>query len=171
MTARLVALIAFLGLSLSACSQQAQTAQSTEPEPENRDIVVAAFASTDQNKDDKLDANETKQMASNMFMSMDYDDSATVSAKEFDDWDFGLIYTAADAGQSVEYDTAKKILFALRDINADGVISQEEYRQSLAFDFARADQDNDGSMSKDEYGKAFLPALLFRAALENISAE
>jgi hypothetical protein len=62
-------------------------------------------------------------------------------------------------------------LFALRDIDADGAISQEEYQQSLAFEFARADQNNDRLMSKDEYRKAFLPSLLFRAALENVSAE
>lgn len=171
MTARLITSIASLGLLLSACSQQEQTAQTTEPEQENEDIVVAAFASTDQNEDGNLDADEAIQMANNMFVSMDYDDSASVSAKEFDEWDFGLIYTAANAGQSVEYGTAKKILFALRDINADGVISQEEYQQSLEYDFARADQDNDGSMSKDEYGKAFLPSLLFRAALEKVSEE
>lgn len=166
MTARLAALTICLGLFLSACSQQRPSAQDVEPEPVNRDIVESAFTSTDKNKDGNLDVGETQLMSDNIFLSMDYDDNSSISAKEFSDWDFGLIYTAATAGQSLEYSVAKNILFALRDLNADELISQSEYQQSIEFDFARADQDNDGAMTKDEYAKGFLPSLLFRAALE-----
>ncbi|MEM8918001.1 MAG: hypothetical protein AAGE37_03995 [Pseudomonadota bacterium] len=158
-------------LLLSACSQEADNSVPAQPEPENRDIAETAFSTTDQNKDGSLDRTETRNMAENMFLSMDYDDNASVSAAEFDEWDFGLVYTAASAGQSAQYAAAKRILFALRDLNSDGEISQEEYQQSHEHDFSRADQDNDESMTKDEYATGFLPSLLFRAALEDPPAE
>lgn len=156
---------------LSACSQEAGNSAPAEPEPENRDIVETAFSTTDQNNNGSLDRTEAQNMADNMFLSMDYDDNASVSAAEFDEWDFGLVYTAASAGQSAQYGAAKRILFALRDLNSDGEISQEEYQRSLEHDFSRADRDGDESMTKDEYATGFLPSLLFRAALEDPPAK
>lgn len=44
--------------------------------------------------------------------------------------------------------------FAELDVNADGVLSQEEAAMVEGLDFSAADQDQDGSLNEEEYKAA-----------------
>lgn len=158
------------GLILSSCGQDTETNEVSAPKETNTDVVMAAFSSSDSNQDGIIDADEVSAMANSMFLSMDYDDNQSVTFKEFQLWDFGLASTSEGEGQSVEFETGKRILFAIQDLDANGQMSAEEHLESLELGFARADRDESGAMSMEELASGFLPSIIFRAALEETLA-
>ncbi|MEO0461510.1 MAG: hypothetical protein AAF127_00135 [Pseudomonadota bacterium] len=169
MTFRLTAPLAITASLLSACSQEQNDGTPDETlgvERTSEDVARAAFTSSDSNQDEVIDAEEIEMMSSRMFASMDYDDSGWVTAEEFDQFDFGLVTSTKAEGKLAEYATAKRILFALQDLNSDGALGMDEHLRSLELGFARADRNENGAMEKDEYGRAFLPNIVMRAALD-----
>lgn len=106
-------------------------------------------------------------MSNSMVASMDYDDNGSVTAEEFDQFDFGLDTSTEAEGKLAQYATAKRILFALQDLNSDGTLSSDEHLRSLELGFARADRNENGAMEKDEYSQAFLPSIVIRSAIND----
>ncbi|MEO0643540.1 MAG: hypothetical protein AAFY47_09030, partial [Pseudomonadota bacterium] len=117
--------------------------------------------------DGVIDTQEVEIMSNSMVASMDYDDNGSVTAEEFDQFDFGLDTSTEAEGKLAQYATAKRILFALQDLNSDGTLSSDEHLRSLELGFARADRNENGAMEKDEYSQAFLPSIVIRSALND----
>lgn len=171
MNSKLLATICVVSVALQACSENTETPSVTTEEEiaqSSDDIGEAAFVSSDRNQDGVIDDEELETMANSMFVSMDYDDDGTVTPEEFSEWDFGLVTTSKREGTQVEFETAKRILFALHDLDSNRVIDQDEHISSLKLGFQRADQDASGSMGWDEYAQRFLPNIIFRSAMEPI---
>ena len=155
---------------LSACSPE-QTDQPPKKvagiERTSDDVARAAFVSSDRNEDGVIDTQEVEIMSNSMVASMDYDDNGSVTAEEFDQFDFGLDTSTEAEGKLAQYATAKRILFALQDLNSDGTLSSDEHLRSLELGFARADRNENGAMEKDEYSQAFLPSIVIRSAIND----
>ncbi|MEL7199809.1 MAG: hypothetical protein AAGL10_15970 [Pseudomonadota bacterium] len=170
MNSKLLATTCLVSLTLQACAETTETQSATEEDTiqSSQDIGEAAFVSSDRNQDGVIDREELEAMASSMFVSMDFDDDGTVTPDEFNAWDFGLVTTSKREGTQVGFETAKRILFALHDLDSSQGLDQDEHVSSLKLGFERADQDASGSMEKDEYAQRFLPNIIFRAAIEPV---
>lgn len=171
MNSKLLATLCVVSVTLQACSERTENPPVTTEEEtiqSSQDIGEAAFVSSDRNQDGVIDDEELETMANSMFVSMDYDDDRTVTQEEFNQWDFGLVTTSKREGTEAEFETAKRILFALHDLDSNVVIDQDEHISSLKLAFQRADQDASDSMEKDEYAERFLPNIIFRAAMEPV---
>ncbi|MHA3914181.1 EF-hand domain-containing protein [Halovulum sp. GXIMD14793] len=101
-----------------------------------------------------------------IFAAMDQDDNESITYEEFADFDFGFEYNVRDDAIKLErYDTARRVLFAMWDRDADGEISSSEYNKSMVDDFRRADLNNDAMLSEEEFTTAYIVGRAYRAAL------
>lgn len=109
---------------------------------EGRRLAELAFSSLDSANRGYIDQGEYSNFGSDVFVSMDFDDSGKLSLSEFLGWDFGMRLAAEEAGREAAYETALRVVFAFWDRDGDGEITPREHRLSLNADFQRADTDD-----------------------------
>ncbi len=150
--------------ALILASSGAALSQSDEMTP-GRELAEIIFGSMEINPNNGADMGEFVSFGSDIFVSMDYDDSGSVDLREFTDWDFGFNFIAEDEGQQRAYETAQKIVFAVWDHDGDGEIALREYHKSMVSDFRRADTDDNAFLTRDEFLKGYVINVAYRAAL------
>lgn len=155
-------LTAAFGLSLALAG--AAVAQSGEGTP-GRQLSDLVYGSIVDDPNGAADMGEFVEFGQDIFVSMDYDDSATVTLEEFTAWDFGFTFIADDAGQKRAFETAQKVIFAIWDRDADGAIDLSEYNKALVNDFRRADTDDDAFLTREEFLSGYIVILAYRAAI------
>lgn len=145
-------------------SSAATVAQSEEMTP-GRELAEIIFGSMEINPTAGADMGDFVSFGSDIFVSMDYDDSGSVHLKEFMGWDFGFNFIAEDEGKKRAYETAQKIVFAVWDHDGNGDVTQREYHKSMVSDFRRADTDDDALLSRNEFLNGYIINVAYRAAL------
>ncbi len=150
--------------ALILASSAASMAQSEEMTP-GRELAEIIFGSMEISPTTGADMGDFVSFGSDIFVSMDYDDSGSVNLEEFTDWDFGFNFIAEDEGQKRAYETAQKIVFAVWDHDGDGDVTQHEYHKSMVSDFRRADTDDDAFLSRNEFLNGYIINVAYRAAL------
>lgn len=108
---------------------------------------------------------DLEEFRSNVFSSMDYDDSGKLTYQEFTAWDPGFSSIAEEDGKSEAYTTATKIVFAFWDRDGNGEINEAEMRFAMNADFRRADLDDNGTLSQSEFIGGFAVIVAMRAAI------
>ncbi|MCF2870517.1 signal transduction protein [Octadecabacter sp. G9-8] len=139
-------------------------AQSDAPTP-GRDLAELIFGAIEDNPYGTADMGEFITFGEGIFVSMDYDESGSITFNEFTEWDFGFNFIAADEGQDRAYQTAQKVLFAIWDHDGNGEIGQQEYQKSMVWDFRRADTDGDAFLTRAEFLSGYIVNLAYRAAI------
>ena len=150
--------VSLLGLSSMAL------AQSEEVTP-GRELSELIFGSIEDDPEGAADMGEFVNFGKDIFVSMDANENLSIDQIEFMEWDFGFDYIAEDEGQVRSFETAKKIIFAIWDQDADGRISKSEYDKAMVTDFRRADTDNDALLSREEFLSGYIVILAYRAAI------
>ncbi|TDT75649.1 hypothetical protein BDE40_2382 [Litoreibacter halocynthiae] len=130
-----------------------------------RDLAELVFGSIEEHPKGAIDMGEFVNFGRDIFVSMDSDESGSVSREEFTAWDFGFNFIAADSGQERAYETAQSIIFAIWDHDADGEIERREYHKSMVWDFRRADVDDDAFLTQDEFLSGYIINVAYRAAI------
>jgi len=133
---------------------------------EGRRLALLAFSQLDTAERGYIDQGDFTTFGSDVFFSMDYDESESLSLNEFINWDYGMLPLAQENGREDAYYTALRVVFAVWDRNGDNVISKTEHRQSLNVDFQRADTDNDAVLTSDEFTSGFSIMVALRAAID-----
>ncbi len=142
-------------------------AQSGESTP-GRELAELVYGSIEDSPNGAADMGEFVDFGQEIFVSMDSDESGSISLGEFTEWDFGFNFIAEDAGQARAYETAQKILFAIWDHDADGEIARREYQKSMVWDFRRADTDDNALLTRDEFLSGYVVNLAYRAAITGL---
>ncbi len=150
--------------SLVLAASTAAMAQSDEIPP-GRELAEIIFGSMEISPTGGADMGDFVSFGSDIFVSMDHDESGSVDLTEFTDWDFGFNFIAQDEGQQRAYETAQKIVFAVWDHDGDGDITQREYHKSMVSDFRRADTDDNAFLTRDEFLSGYVINVAYRAAL------
>ncbi|WP_299664716.1 signal transduction protein [uncultured Ruegeria sp.] len=135
-------------------------------ENEGRRLAELAFASVDSAERGFIDMGEFTNFGSDVFVSMDGDESGKISLDEYMGWDFGLVAVAEERDRMDAYETALRVVFAFRDRDGNGEISKTEHRQSMNFDFQRADLNGDAILTESEFLNGFPVMVALRAALD-----
>lgn len=131
-----------------------------------KELTEVTFAGIDGNGNGELDFSEISSMAESISASMDSNSDDLISRTEFAEWDIGYAYLAERNGKSDLFAAAKRIMFALRDLNNDGKISIAEARKNIFRAFERADLDGDGALSESEFSTAWTPIIVLKAAFK-----
>lgn len=152
--------------ALSLCIFFANPMTATAEENEGRRLAELAFASVDSADRGFIDMGEFTNFGTDVFVSMDSDDSGKISLEEYLAWDYGMASVAEDRDRVDAYETALRIVFAFRDRNGNGEISKTEHRQSMNFDFQRADLNGDAILTEREFLDGFPVMVALRAALD-----
>ena len=139
-------------------------AQSDEMTP-GRELADRIFGSMEENPAGSIDMGEFIHFGNDIFVSMDSDESKSISSTEFAEWDFGFNFIAEDAGQDRAYRTVQKILFSIWDHDGDGEIARREFHKSMVWDFRRADIDDDALLTYDEFMGGYVVIVAYRAAI------
>lgn len=137
-----------------------------EEKSEGKQLAEMSFTSVDQQGKGYVHVGDMEAFRSDVFVSMDYDDSNGISLDEFLNWDIGFDLLAEEADKAEAYKTAMKIVFAFWDLNNDGVISESEHRKSIAADFARADLNSDAILTETEFLNGLSIMVAVRAAMK-----
>ena len=130
-----------------------------------RELAEQIYGSMENTPSGAIDMGEFVNFGRDIFVSMDADENGKINAQEFSEWDFGFSFIAEDAGQERAYETARKILFAIWDHNADGEIGRHEFHKSMVWDFRRADTDDDAFLTQNEFLRGYVVNVAYRAAL------
>ncbi|WP_372572628.1 signal transduction protein [Ruegeria jejuensis] len=152
--------------ALSLCIFFASPMTATADENEGRRLAELAFASVDSADRGFIDMGEFTNFGTDVFVSMDSDDSGKISLEEYLAWDYGMASVAEDRNRVDAYETALRIVFAFRDRDGNGEISKTEHRQSMNFDFQRADLNGDAILTEREFLDGFPVMVALRAALD-----
>lgn len=152
--------------ALSLCMFLATPMAIAAGENEGRRLAKLAFASVDSADRGFIDMGEFTNFGTDVFVSMDSDDSGKISLEEYLAWDYGMASVAEDRDRVDAYETALRIVFAFRDRDGNGEISKTEHRQSMKFDFQRADLNGDAILTEREFLDGFPVMVALRAALD-----
>ena len=131
-----------------------------------KQLTEVTFAGIDGNGNGELDFAEISAMAESISASMDSNGDDLISRTEFVEWDIGYAYFAERDGKRDHFDIAKRIMFALRDLDNDGKVSVIEARQNSFRAFERADLDGHGVLSETEFSTAWMPIKILKAAFK-----
>lgn len=153
--------------TLAALMPLAASAQDTP----GRQLAEMAFAGLDGADRGFIDQGEFSNFGSDVFVSMDSDESDSIALAEFLAWDVGFINIAQDAGREEAYETAMRVVFSFWDRDGDGEITRREHRISLMADFQRADLDNDALLTQEEMLSGFSVMVAARAAINPAPVE
>lgn len=132
---------------------------------EGRRLAELAFQSVDGTDRGFIDQGEFTNFGGDVFVSMDADESKSLSLNEYLSWGYGMELVAEDAGRAEAYETAMRVVFAFWDRDGDGEITRTEHRKSLMADFRRADLDDDAILTKEEFTTGFSVLVAARAAI------
>lgn len=151
----------YLAIAASLAFTSFATAQES-----GKKLAQITFSSVDENEDGMLVFSEMTEMVSDIVVSMDVNNDRLVGRSEFMEWDFGFYYLAKERGQGDRYNVVKRAMFALHDLNNDGMIDPKEWRINTSWGFSRADLDNDLALSEDEYLGGWMPIIVMKAAFD-----
>lgn len=132
-----------------------------------KDLAEMSFESVKNADHDYIDMGDVEAFRKNIFLSMDQDDNTKLTFEEFFEWDYGFKLIAEETNKSIQFETAMKIVFSLWDLDNNNEISNTEHRKAMIIDFNRADLNADGILSKEEYLRGFLTNIAFKAALKD----
>lgn len=155
----LAAILFSLCLTGGAPAASANTAEMEE-------IDKGIFQSVDLNKDSKISRREILHYTDLVFLSMKSGKDDELRWKEFSGWDPGYLYLAEKTGRTAQFNTAKKTIFASRDLNGDGILTYDEFSTSSLYDFYKADKNKDGMLDKDEFLDHYAILQATRATLQ-----
>lgn len=126
-------------------------------------LSQVTFASADESRDGVLSFDEVTGMSQNIRLSMDTNDDGEIVREEFMEWDFGYSYLAQQDDNSEAYVAVKRVLFALSDLDGNGMISAKEERVNTFLRFNRADLNGDKALSEAEFLSAWMPLVILKA--------
>lgn len=150
-----------LGLFASSSSFAAQKTS------EAKELAEMSFESARRDNKDHITLVEVEEFRNSLFLSMDQNDSNSLSFDEYFEWDYGFKLIAEQQGKQKEYLTALKIIFALWDLNGDQSLTNEEHKAAMVTDFKRSDLNNNAKLEKSEFLGAFSINIALRAALKD----
>lgn len=130
-----------------------------------KELAQTIFGSIEDNPSGSVDMGEFVAFGNDIFASMDTDDSESIDPSEFSQWDFGFNFIAENVGQKRAYETAQKVIFANWDHDANGEISNREYRKSMNWDFRRADVDDNALLTREEFLCGYVVIFAYRSAI------
>lgn len=133
---------------------------------EGRALAELSFDSIDGSDKGYLHQGDMEAGRSDIFASMDADESNTIELDEFIGWGYGFENIAEDANKLAAYKTALKVVYSFWDRNGDGKITQTEHRKAVIRDFNRADINDDAILNKEEFIRGFSVLVAIRAALK-----
>ncbi|SIO15917.1 hypothetical protein SAMN02745824_3174 [Parasphingorhabdus marina DSM 22363] len=146
--------------------QKFEKSQRGEAKTEGQRLARLGFDQVDNGKKGYLNTGDIETYRTNIFASMDADDSKDISLAEFTGWDYGFSQAADAANRRSEYDTALKTVFALWDRDTDGKISEAEHRYAIRSDFDRIDINQNGILEEPEFLNGFSVFAAIRSALK-----
>lgn len=149
-----------LALSLGVATALSASAQ------EGRTLAELSFDSVDEHEKGYLHLGDMERMRSDIFTSMDADESNGLELSEFLNWGYGFENIAEDENKLLAYRTALKVVYTFWDRNGDGKITPSEHRRAVNNDFFRADLNNNAILEKEEFLGGFSILVAVRAALK-----
>jgi hypothetical protein len=152
-------------LTIALLSSLAFVVPTVAQENEWKELSGMAFNAIDDDENGGITSTEFSSFGDDVFVSMDYDGSKSLSHGEFYNWGFGMHNAAEDANRKYAFKTAMGVVYSLWDLNADNLITEDEYRKSLDFEFLRADLDQNKTLTSEEYLAGFSIVVAARAAI------
>lgn len=137
-----------------------------EEKSEGRRLAELTFESADRHGKGYLHHGDMEAARTDIFVSIDVDDSNSMELPEFLNWGFGFQNIAEDENKQLAYNTALKVVFSFWDRNGDGKITESEHRKALLADFERADANDNAALEKEEFLNGFSVLVAIRAALK-----
>jgi len=137
-----------------------------QEKPEGRRLAELSFDTVDRQSRGFVHYGDMEAARSDIFASIDGDDSEELSLSEFLEWDFGFQNVAEDTNRQHAYRTALKVVFSFWDRDGDGSITQAEHRRALVTDYQRADLNDNFVLEKEEFLSGFSVLVAIRAALK-----
>lgn len=150
-----IATLASLALAIPAATQ----------ENDWKELSGMAFNTIDDDENGGITSQEFSKFGDDVFISMDYDGSNSLSLGEFFNWGFGMHNAAEEASRKYAFETAMRVVYSLWDLNADNQVTVDEYQQSLEFEFLRADLNHDKTLTREEYLAGFSVVVAAHAAI------
>lgn len=128
-----------------------------------QELSAVLFESIDTTANGILDYAEITRMANDIAFSTDSDGDEQITLDEFMGWDFGFAYLAENEGEGDTFGAVKRVMFAVIDLDSDGVVDAREWRLNTRWNFERADLDGDSALTEDEFLNGWTPIVMLRA--------